>query len=920
MNSSIVTRALAALRSPSALATNLLILALTGTARAQSCPTWDPLFGPPGIGGAVHAQAVWNDGTGDALYVAGDFAKIDGVAFNHIARWDGTSFQPLGAGLDGPVQALAVFDDGGGPKLFATGAFNQAGGLPVGRVARWDGASWSALGTGIAGFGWALQAWDDGGGPALYVGGDFATAGGVASRGVARWDGASWSALGPGVGGQVARVHALAVHDEGTGPRLFAGGTFATAGGIPVNHVARWDGSAWSALGSGVVVPSTFSAVRALRSYDDGGGPALYVGGGFTDAGGTGAQTIARWNGSSWGHVGAPGSIPGEVRSLRAFDDGGGTRLYAAGNFGPSPGNGIAAWDGSSWSALGSAVEEGWLDSLEVFDDGGGPALYAGGAFQIAGGLHSPSLARWSGAWSPAYAAASQGITGDAVHALLPWNDGGGPALYAAGRFEIAGSVFVANVARRDASGWSALGAGVGARNEVVHALCAHDDGGGSALYAAGEFTSAGGTPAANVARWDGTSWSPLGSGIGGPVYALASYDAGDGPRLYAGGDFGQAGGLPAARIARWDGSSWSAVGTSLGGTEVRALAVWDDGNGADLYAGGAITWPGAGVVRWDGSAWSAVATGISTNGVVDALHAGHDGLYVGGAFSSLNGGAGSVAVRSIARWTGSGFESTGFAPETIVPWIGAIASFDEGNGPRLVVTGSFAYADPLPSSSLARFDGSQWSGMGALDDLGGRALAVFDDGSGGGADLYVGGEFDSAGGVASPNLARRFGCAGPGNAFCSGDASVAPCPCSNHGAPGHGCDNSLATGGAKLAASGAASPDTLVLDAVGVMPSALSIFLQGSAAVGATGFGDGLRCVGGNLLRLYVANASGGRVSAPGQGDPAISARSAVLGDPLLPGDVRYYQVYYRDSDAGFCPAPQGSTFNASNALSIRW
>jgi Tol biopolymer transport system component len=156
-------------------------------------------------------------------------------------------------------------------------------------------------------------------------------------------------------------------------------------------------------------------------------------------------------------------------------------------------------------------------------------------------------------------------------------------------------------------------------------------------------------------------------------------------------------------------------------------------------------------------------------------------------------------------------------------------------------------------------------------------------------------------------------------HAFCAGDGSLATaCPCANTGGPGQGCDNSLLAGGARLAASGSTMPDSVLLVSSGELPSALSIFLQGNSIV-AQGvvFGDGLRCVAGALKRLYVGHAVAGSASAPGAGEPPIHVRSAQLGDPILPGGTRWYQVYYRDPDAGFCP---GATFNVSNGVRIGW
>ncbi len=79
----------------------------------------------------------------------------------------------------------------------------------------------------------------------LYVGGGFTVAGSVVANRVAKWDGSSWSALGSGMNNT---VHAPAV----SGSDLYAGGEFTTAGGVVANYVAKWNGSSWSALGSGM--------------------------------------------------------------------------------------------------------------------------------------------------------------------------------------------------------------------------------------------------------------------------------------------------------------------------------------------------------------------------------------------------------------------------------------------------------------------------------------------------------------------------------------------------------------------------------------------------------------------------------------------------------------------------------------------
>ena len=73
----------------------------------------------------------------------------------------------------------------------------------------------------------------------------------------------------------------------------------------------------------------------------------------------------------------------------------------------------------------------------------------------------------------------------------------------------------------------------------------------GTNLYAGGYFTQAGGTSANYVAQWNGSTWSPLGSGLDNVVSALAV----SGADLYAGGPFVNAGGSPVHYVAKWNGT-----------------------------------------------------------------------------------------------------------------------------------------------------------------------------------------------------------------------------------------------------------------------------------------------------------------------------------------------------------------------------
>jgi len=706
---------------------------------ADGC-AWQPGFGIADLGDFVYAMAVYDDGTGPALYVGGEFRFASGLEVNNVARWDGSDWSALrgpsgpGVDLEGGVWAMAVYNDGTGPALYVGGTFATAGGVSANNIARWDGNGWSALsgpsGNGLDAEPDAMAVYDDGTGEALYVCGYFTTAGGVTVNGIARWDGSAWSELsGPsGTGMDRADVLALAVYDEGSGPALFAGGSFTTAGGVTVNNVARWDGSAWSEL-SGPSGTGVDLWIDVLAVYDDGGGSALYAGGNFTTAGGVTVNKIARWDGSAWSALSGPSGTGADsgIYALAAFDDGGGAALYVGGEFTTAGGvtvNHVAMWDGSTWSELSGPSGTGAdsdIYALAAFDDGGGAALYAGGFFTAAGGVIANSIAMWDGsAWSAVGPPAGSGVN-DPVAALAVHDDGNGPVLYAGGSFKGAGGVTVNGVAKWDGSAWSALSwvSGTGVDGGVT-ALAVHDDGGGPALYAGGYFSTAGGITVNNVAKWDGSAWSDLswvsGTGTNGQVIALAVHDDGGGPALYAGGYFSTAGGITVNNVAKWDGSAWSDLswvsGTGTNG-QVIALAVHDDGGGPALYAGGSFSTAGGitvnNVAKWDGSAWSELngPSSDGTNGYVSALAVHDDGggpaLYAGGGFTT----AGGVTVNRVARWDGSDWSALIGPAGTGIsggggPRVSALAAYNNGAGAALYAGGSFLTAGGLPSNNIA--------------------------------------------------------------------------------------------------------------------------------------------------------------------------------------------------------------------------
>jgi hypothetical protein len=265
-----------------------------------------------GMDNTVQALAV----SGTNLFAGGKFTNAGGVPASYIAQWNGSSWSALGSGMSGgsyaAVFALAV----SGTNLFAGGAFTTAGGIPASCIAQWNGNAWSPLGEGMNATVWALAV----SGTNLFAGGAFTSP----ANDIAQWNGSSWSALGSYLTGSGMNnaVFALAV----SGANLFAAGEFTAAGREPANYVAQWNGSSWSVLGTGLNGKGPdengpyLGALAVL-------GNTMFAGGDFSTAGGAPANSIAQWNGSSWSALGS--GMNSAVHALAVS----GTNLIAGGDF-----------------------------------------------------------------------------------------------------------------------------------------------------------------------------------------------------------------------------------------------------------------------------------------------------------------------------------------------------------------------------------------------------------------------------------------------------------------------------------------------------------------------------------------------------------------------------------------------------------
>jgi len=343
------------------------------TAVTSADASWSDSFGPPGApnAGVVDAVAV----SGNDVYIGGSFATLSADAllpYNNVAVWDGHGWRSLGSGTangtNGQVDAVAVM----GNNVFFGGNFNSAGGQSAADIAEWNGTNWSALGSGMT---------------------DTTTSG-------------------------TPIVKALKV----VGTTLYAGGSFDDAGGVASPSLAAWNGTAWGAVGTGVLQCTFFDVPNHCYGTPNDGtvdslavsstGSTLYVGGAFNFVGGQEYYGLAQWDGTAWSGIGGFGAINnGSVGPVfgMAVDAGTGT-LYVGGTFdhigitsthtGGVAAASVAAWNGTAWSALGvganncSGCGNATVSTVAVRSG----VVYVSGSFYGMGGDNARQIGQWNGA------------------------------------------------------------------------------------------------------------------------------------------------------------------------------------------------------------------------------------------------------------------------------------------------------------------------------------------------------------------------------------------------------------------------------------------------------------------------------------------------------------------------------------------
>jgi hypothetical protein len=398
-----------------------------------------------------------------------------------------------------------------------------------------------------------------------------------------------------------AHVDAIARLPDGS---LVAGGAFATAAGAAITNVARWDGSAWHAMGDGL------PPVRGLAVHD---GAVWAIG----DGG------LARWDGASWETI--------TTRRLDAIAVSRG--LIVTGDVGElvSGGHGVAVWNGLTWTDRDLTDEPQRFDTIAATDDG----FCLGGAVRAIDGFAHDGVACWSDAtssWS------ALGPPTAIPTALARGPDG----RWWIGRYtaDVPGAELAVLTADGDA--WQAV---PGVLQDPTHPFFL---GGyltdlaflGGDVVVAGMFQrivdDRGEVQASAIAAWTGTGWRPY---PGADVLGFAAYVSAlvpDGDRLHVGGQFTAVGGIAASNVATLgpDRATPWASGALLGATGVEILAPHGDG----IVAIGAVSAgdvAGAFAARFEAGAWSTMAQPAPDGSLAQAV-ARTDGTLVASTTSGV--------------------------------------------------------------------------------------------------------------------------------------------------------------------------------------------------------------------------------------------------------------------------------------------
>ena len=217
-------------------------------------------------------------------------------------------------------------------------------------------------------------------------------------------------------------------------------------------------------------------------------------------------------------------------------------------------------------------------------------------------------------------------------------------------------------------------------------------------LYVVGNFHSAGGVPANQIAVWDSLHWMSFGDNSEfknpGVISSVIKYNG----EIIVAGFFDSIGNKPIQNIARWDGNEWQLLGANFD-YSVYALEIY---NGS-LYAGGSFFRIGSDTIphiaKWDGNRWTRVGDGLDNSVLSFCVY--KSKLICGGVFSS----SGIESIPRIASWNDTAFSHLGAGFKDPVFRVRVLLD-------TLYAMGDFHSWSANPSNYISKWDGVSWQEM----------------------------------------------------------------------------------------------------------------------------------------------------------------------------------------------------------------
>ncbi len=655
----------------------------------------------------VDRFVVFDDGAGPALYLCGKFRYCGGQPTPSIAKWDGERLHPLPNTLDPgsnplPLHDMTVFDDGSGPALYVAGEFRGVSGVFTPGIAKWNGVAWSPAGAGISvpphspfdtlGAD-SIDVFDDGQGNALYA-----------------------TVFAPGVGRRVMRFRAgqwdeVVGYVQVTGTRLIRAVNGGPAAGLylwgsqrGVNSLQRFDGVEWSLIPAGasdyaprfVQVATTIPPLLAVgRAIDAPGYP----------------TRVQLWNGASWTNLGEPIAADEALLGVITPHAPDGPLALVVHKAHPLGARVVVREEEASTPL----VEPGLGSPFVIRGLARSAAGPTHETFALRADVNDFfNVARQSeDGWSidPAFQPPDGYAPGQRGRSLVPIATPEGTAVAAIGSFRFpfpGGAQTNFAAALWDGFTWSPTG-----RLQDTHpeqsawSATAFDAGAGPELIVAGEFTSLDGIPALNIARWTGTAWNALDAGLNARVYAVATHDDGDGRALYAGGAFTRAGPEAAYGLARWDGHAWAPI-PGFQGIVTALTGAREQGDDVLYVAGFNLRVSGqyfGRLATYRNGQWTRTPLSVYAYPAPERIWAHGEGttqfVFVSGPAAIYLGpfNLGPLAIFDGVRWSGLGADIDGTVTSILVD------DSDPSGRVSLTLGGDFTRVGEIASTNIARID-----------------------------------------------------------------------------------------------------------------------------------------------------------------------------------------------------------------------